>query len=203
MTESVGDFATLNDADIRDKLSVWLAREFAHDDSTVVYHEFVVPRPSARADVAVVNGKLSGFEIKSDLDTLARLPQQIPSYNAVFEHVTLVTTATHLQKALARIPAWWGVLLARPLKPLKLLRPARANKNLDVQRAMYLLSCAELQDISRRTNCTGISKARKADLITKLCQENSKDGLMRDIRDSLKSRIIQVDRRYRHNLADT
>jgi hypothetical protein len=203
VTKSVGNVAALNDADIRSRLTDWLSREFAHDGSTVVYHEFAVPRPSARADVAVVNGRLSGFEIKSDLDTFSRLPQQIASYSAVFERVTLVTTAGHLEKAIAYIPAWWGILVAHPNAPLSLIRPARMNREVDVKKAMYLLSCAELQEIAWSKDCAFSTKSRKSHLIDILCQAVSKTKLMEEIRVSLKNRFSQVDHRNRHSSADT
>lgn len=203
MTKNVGDVAALNDADIRGKLSEWLVDQFAHDHSTVVCHEFAVPRPSARADVAVINGRLSGFEIKSDHDSLSRLPQQIASYSAVFERVTLVTTAAHLNKATMHVPDWWGILVAHPTSPLRIIRDARMNRGLDIEKAMYLLSCAELRDIAKRRNCLPFAKSRKTQLIISLCEAVSERKLMGEIRSSLKNRLSQVDHQNRHILADS
>lgn len=203
MTKTEGSIAALNDADIRGRLSKWLVDQFAHDQSTVVCHEFSVPRPSARADVAVINGRLSGFEIKSDRDSLARLPQQVASYSAVFERVTLVTTAAHLKKATISVPEWWGILVAHPTLPLKMVRLARINRGLQIEKAMYLLTCAELQDIAKRRRCFDFVKMRKAQLITCLCQAVSETKLMGEIRSLLKRRLSQADRQSHHSLADS
>ncbi len=64
---------------------------------------------SVRIDVAVVNSVLRGFEIKSDRDTLARLPGQIEAYNAIFDEVTLVVGSKHFVDAFMLVPEWWGI----------------------------------------------------------------------------------------------
>ena len=63
--------------------------------------------------MAAVNGVMHGFEIKSDIDSLARLPHQTELYSSVFDKITLVVGATHLYHAFNIIPDWWGVLVAR------------------------------------------------------------------------------------------
>jgi len=40
---------------------------------------------SSRVDALLVADRISGFEIKSDLDSLARLPRQVLAYSAVVE----------------------------------------------------------------------------------------------------------------------
>lgn len=68
---------------------------------------------AARIDVAVVNGSLRGFEIKSDRDTLIRLPEQIHAYNTIFDQVTLVVGSKHFVDAFRMVPDWWGIETAR------------------------------------------------------------------------------------------
>ena len=77
----------------------------------MVIEEFVAGE--CRADVAVVNRALHGYEIKSDSDTLIRLPAQIASYNSVFDYVTLVAGERHLTEAEEACPDWWGIVRAR------------------------------------------------------------------------------------------
>lgn len=67
---------------------------------------------TVRIDVAVVNGTLRGFEIKSDRDTLDRLPDQIQAYNAIFDEVTLVVGSRHFVDAFKLVPEWWGIKTA-------------------------------------------------------------------------------------------
>lgn len=65
------------------------------------------------ADLAVLNGdSMAGYEIKSDGDTLARLPLQSSMYSKVFSFSYLVATNKHIDKALDIIPSHWGVIRA-------------------------------------------------------------------------------------------
>ncbi len=78
-----------------------------------VIPELGVWHGAARIDVAVVNGSLRGFEIKSDRDTLTRLPEQMHAYNSIFDQVTLVVGSKHFVDAFRMVPDWWGIETAR------------------------------------------------------------------------------------------
>jgi hypothetical protein len=67
---------------------------------------------TCRVDIAVVNGFLHGYEIKSDADTLERLPGQVSVYGAVLDRATLVVGEKHAAKARTYLPSWWGVKVA-------------------------------------------------------------------------------------------
>jgi hypothetical protein len=101
-----------SDRDIRTALYATELARFSADPHSLVVDELGVCQGEFRIDVAVVNGALHGWEIKSDRDTLARLPAQAQAYSRVFDTVTLVVGETHLEDALALVPAWWGVLVA-------------------------------------------------------------------------------------------
>jgi hypothetical protein len=55
-----------------------------------------------------------GYEIKSDRDTLARLPNQIAAYELCFDTMTMVVGKRHLAKCRATLPEWWGIWEAVP-----------------------------------------------------------------------------------------
>jgi len=78
---------------------------------TIVLDEFGLKNGEYRADIAVLNGKMIGYEIKTDSDTLDRLFGQIIAYNEVFDNVFIVTGPKHLDKVLKTVPYWWGVYL--------------------------------------------------------------------------------------------
>jgi hypothetical protein len=101
-----------NDAVIREALVDRLNHDYANSGHRII-PELGVWHGTARIDVAVVNGVLHGFEIKSDKDTLVRLHEQMEIYNSVFDKVTLVVGVTHLVDAFIKIPEWWGVETAR------------------------------------------------------------------------------------------
>src|SRR5690606_14415828 len=63
-------------------------------------------------DIAVLSTGFLGIEIKSDKDTLNRLPDQITDYNKVFDSMIIVLGKCHYDKAINMIPDWWGVWIA-------------------------------------------------------------------------------------------
>ena len=101
----------MNDRDVRKALKSELLRE--HESGTVMLEEMAIPLGATRIDVAIVNGMLQGYEIKSEQDTLARLTEQSTAYDAVFERLTLVVAERHLRRAVELVPEWWGIRVAR------------------------------------------------------------------------------------------
>lgn len=102
----------MRDRDVREALRRKVFAEHIRDPNTLVVEELGIAYGEARIDVAVVNGRLHGFEIKSDADTLHRLPTQMVLYSAVFDRVTLVVGNKHLVGSAALVPDWWGLKLA-------------------------------------------------------------------------------------------
>ncbi|TSD06298.1 MAG: hypothetical protein Greene07147_157 [Parcubacteria group bacterium Greene0714_7] len=95
-----------NDTIIREALVNRLSKDYPNYR---VLPELGIWHGAVRIDVAVVNGVLRGFEIKSDRDTLSRLPEQIHAYNAIFDQVTLIVGTKHFVDAFKMIPEWWGI----------------------------------------------------------------------------------------------
>jgi len=94
-------------------------------------HDLIVEEfgcKSARVDVAVINGFLHAYEIKSDSDSLDRLPSQIDAYQGVFEYLTLVCGRRLLERARTAIPKWWGLQKAEYRNGSLALQELRAPK---------------------------------------------------------------------------
>jgi hypothetical protein len=134
----------LRDPQIREPLHHWLLSAHADDlDSTEILHELKIPRPSARIDIAVINGEMCGFEIKSDVDSLARLARQERAFSAIFDRVSV-------DAARRTIPGWWGIIVAKPLGPdvsFSSKRMARENRNPNTAALLYMLTRQELIEI--------------------------------------------------------
>lgn len=136
----------MRDAEIRAALSDWIIAG-NHKSPTGLVHEFRIPRPSGRADVAVINGEVVGYEIKSDSDTLKRLPRQIKCFSALFDRVNLVTTTTHVVQARAVVPDWWGIVVVKPGLEPRTIRRARKNPVRKTDSLIHALSAPELQSV--------------------------------------------------------
>ncbi|MDR6218880.1 sce7726 family protein [Deinococcus soli (ex Cha et al. 2016)] len=106
-----GSSAVMSDVPIRAALDARLRRRAAPD--SLIIHEFGVYAGMHRVDVATLGEQLCGFEIKSDGDTLKRLPEQVRAYGMLFDRMTLVVGERHHDAALKLIPPWWGVIRAQ------------------------------------------------------------------------------------------
>ena len=129
----------VSDLDLRTLVKARLAPILQNTSAVVLIEELGLCRGQARVDLALVNGRLHGFEIKSDQDSLRRLPAQAKIYATVLERATLVTTVRHVDRALGILPRWWEVLVAKVtgLGHLTLNRVRRGRLNPDVDpRAM-------------------------------------------------------------------
>ena len=98
----------MRDCDIRSVLKIEI--EFAHP-CAAIFDEFPVCR-KGRADVVAVNAALRGYEIKSERDSLARLPLQIERYDCIFDFCTIVAAERHLKQAGKIVPEHWGIFVA-------------------------------------------------------------------------------------------
>ena len=104
--------STTRDCDIRLALEAKLVQEHGDETDTIIRHEVGICAGNRRIDMALVNGELAGYEIKSDMDTLARLSGQAEAYGSVLDRAILVTTERHLDSALTMLPDWWGIIVA-------------------------------------------------------------------------------------------
>lgn len=65
---------------------------------------------SCKADVVVLNGTSTAYEIKSERDSLCRLRNQIENYRQVFAAVNVVVSKSHLPEVLRIMPEDVGIL---------------------------------------------------------------------------------------------
>lgn len=86
------------DRDIRAYLYTTYLKKYEEDKDSWVVPEMGLCDHTARIDIGVINGQLVGYEIKSDRDTLTRLPNQLKIYNQVFDSITIVCGPKHLGK---------------------------------------------------------------------------------------------------------
>jgi hypothetical protein len=132
--------AVAHDHQLRALLKTHLSARVGADDLLV--DEFSLAYGVARADVALVNGHLEGFEIKAGKDTLGRLPGQIDAYGKVFEYSWVVTTERHLSDVRALVPKQWGLLVAVADvdgSRLQQVRKAQPNRRLEAEHLARLL----------------------------------------------------------------
>jgi hypothetical protein len=64
-----------------------------------------------KADVVILNGTASAYEIKSERDSLDRLQQQVESYRRVFATVNVITSFHHSQQVKSLVASDVGILV--------------------------------------------------------------------------------------------
>jgi hypothetical protein len=185
----------LRDGDIRAPLHRWLERAHADCPGTGIIHELKLPRGSARIDLAVINDELCGFEIKSDVDSLVRLPRQSRAFNAVFDQVWVVTTERHLAAALARIPEWWGVLTPstnRWRRAFRTERLAGSNPSPSGEAALQLLTRDEIIAALERRECAAGLRSKPRSYLIPAALERLSAATRDEVRAALKARARDI-----------
>lgn len=183
----------MRDIDVRIAVRDRLGREHADDPTTTIVEEMGIWGGAVRIDVAVINGELCGYELKSARDTLSRLPNQAALYSEVFDRVTLVTASNHLEEALDTVPRWWGVLVATPTKTrglhLRSRRAPRVNPAVDrLQIARLLWRSEAIEILSRGPNARGVKSASAERLAVMLSERLPLHDLRYEVRAKLKAR---------------
>lgn len=140
------------DADIRALLlhSFINVADYTSEEDTVIINEMDVCAGLARADVAVVNGKIHGYEIKSSQDNLERLPFQANFYNRVFNTMTIVASEHHIEKIEKIVPEWWSICSVAEKNGHLCIEDTRKgdlNKWIDYDRVAMLLWKDEMIDL--------------------------------------------------------
>lgn len=182
----------MRDGDIRRELAAFLRQQHAHDPDTLIRHEMGLCAGKRRIDVALLNGEISGYEIKSDEDTLVRLLGQADAYGRVLDRVTLVTTSRHLEKCIGLLPLWWGIMVASQdggRVALKTVREPGLNTGLDSFALTQLLWRDEaFEELRSRGLSKGLSKKARHYVWKALAQSVPIGELREIVRERVKAR---------------
>lgn len=160
---------------------------------TLVVEEFGTHFGQSRIDVAVVNGALWGYEIKSADDRLDRLPAQCEAYGSVFDFLTAVLAEKHVDRAERVVPHWWGIISARSTKTGRTVlterkRP-RQNREVSAETVASLLWRDELLSIlAEQGLAKGWTSATRAALAAGVAQALPLPELRSTVRSTLRAR---------------
>lgn len=183
----------MRDADIRKILhEVEMKRICALDPSTRVIDELGIFEGKFRIDVAVVNGYLHGYEIKSEEDNLLRLESQQSAYNKVFDKLTLVADEHHVEEAMKVVPSFWGLMVAgmrNGVAYVDEIWSPRLNPEVDPYAICQLLWKEEaMSALASRKLSAGLWTARRRVLWETLTSSIELNELKEIVRDTLKNR---------------
>ncbi len=183
----------MNDAQIRESFHRKRLRRYHEDPDTLVVDELGLKHGRCRADITVINGHLIGYEIKSDVDSLRRLDEQIKNYSDVFDRATLVVGENHLPKAQKLIPEWWGIICAtegrRESVHFETVSTAKINPSVDDFSVAQLLWRNEAQEVLVKLGFTGkLLRQKRSDLYRALVDSLGSHNIRNTVRECLKNR---------------
>lgn len=139
------------DSDIRVAFHAKYLRRAKSRPGTLVVDELGLAHAKSRVDVAVIGDCVHGYEIKSDRDTLDRLPLQLETYRRSLQKVTIVAAQKHISRVLASVPEWCGVIAVstgpRGGMCFAVLRNARKNPEAEGVMLAHLLWRTEVVQV--------------------------------------------------------
>jgi hypothetical protein len=103
------------------------------------------------ADVVVLNGTTTAYEVKTDLDSFDRLGAQLDDYLSCFEHVYVVTSTARSAAATRLTPPEVGVIALKSDGALSTVRPSTGGlQRIQQDRLFELLRQGEAESVLRR-----------------------------------------------------
>ncbi len=160
----------------------------------MIIEELGLCRGTVRVDIAVVNGTLKGYEIKSARDTLTRLSAQATAYNRIFDTMSIVVAERHLRAAAAIIPEWWGIQVATTHEAasslmIEHLRGELPNTAVDPESLVQLLWRDEVLSLLDQRNAARSLKNKPRRVLWEALAKTVPLSELKDmVRDCLKSR---------------
>lgn len=170
----------------------YIATLKSEDKDTLLVEEFSLSSCDTRIDLAIFNGSIHGFEIKSDKDTLERLPHQAISYEKVFGYLYIVVGEKYASKVCEMLPDYWGVFIANKNKGivrLERIRKPKKNNNQDPTTMANMLWRKEVLDILEKYNLAkGIRSKPRSVLCEALSRALDLIDLEKEVRFAIKAR---------------
>jgi hypothetical protein len=142
-------------------------------------------------DVTVLNGRIDGYEIKSDRDRLDRLERQLVQYIPIYDRLTVVTTERHRDAVAGAVPEWCGILVAGIVGDHVALfteREPTENPQWDVRSVLFLLWQTETRQLARKYGVSYSSATSKGITQARLAEAVSSEILRAEVIDVLKLR---------------
>ncbi|MFC2777396.1 MAG: sce7726 family protein [Pauljensenia sp.] len=155
---------------------------------------------SSLADLVVLNGTSTVYEIKSERDTFKRLASQIINYSKVFERTYVVTSTTKLRSLEHDLPEHVGIITLSRNYTLQTVREATTNWELvdpiAISRAMTIPeACTALKYLSLPAPNVPNMLIRRAidDAFRRVDTQSCSQAFIATLKNSRKPPVTQAD----------
>lgn len=141
-------------------------------DATGIGYVDEVTFGDRRIDMAaMLDGVLTGIEIKSAKDSLKRLPGQKRRFRSRFRQLVMVTEQNHLAGVLAGLPPWWGIWVASEADGVVTLDYLRAPRDPQKAQAYLLAQALWLAELETELGLKPGGSLRKPELVELLVEQ--------------------------------
>ena len=156
----------------------------------ILLHEFTFMSNNTIADILdVTSDKITSYEIKSDYDSYARLPNQIIGYNSVCSFKYIVIGASKESSIYNHIPDDYGIIVASSINnkiELTTIRKPIENKNIQVEPMIEWLPSTIIKSIAKAQPIILAKYDNKKTQVNK----TPKHVLIQDILSNMRHQII-------------
>ena len=171
-----------------------LSKQCSDESETVFIEELGICQGRTRIDVAVINGAFHGYEIKSDRDSLRRLPGQVKMYNKVVDKATLVVGQRHLDDSMALVSDWWGIIQVETDRREIRFRTIREGSNNPHIEATALVQLLWREDaiglLDERGAAHGVRSKPRRVLWDRICEQFNVEEIALAVRAKLMDRSM-------------
>ncbi|OYD41175.1 sce7726 family protein [Sphingobacterium cellulitidis] len=181
----------MKDPEIRQVFKNIELKKYLNDSNCKVIDELDLSVAKARIDIAVLNGSMYGYEIKSASDTLNRLQSQVDAYSKIFDYLSIITEEKYIKKIQSTIPNWIGIYLCEEESNKCTIKRIRAPKKNKLKEGFYLAKLLwreELIDCLNIYNIPFNKKDRNWILCEIISNNLNIDTLSDYVRESIKLR---------------
>ena len=174
------------DKDIREPLFDYLDERYG---KVRIIEEKVIH--GSRADVlAITEGAVLGFEIKSDNDTYARLKTQIKDYESFCDRCYVVVGESHIHVA-EYVPEYWGIIVVNEENVI-VDRDASPCPKFKINNQLDILWRNELLNIQLKEGIPKLMNKRRREIYKRLIDTAGEPVIKADICEQLFERDYTV-----------
>ena len=174
------------DKDIREPLFDYLDARYG---KVRVIEEKEIHR--SRADVlAIVDGAIIGFEIKSDSDSYARLKTQVKDYDKFCDKCYVVVGESHIHVA-EHIPEYWGIIVVNQENVI-VDRDADLCPKVKLRNQLDMLWRNELLNIQLKEGLPKLARWKRIDIYKRLIETAGEPTIKADVIEQLFERDYTI-----------
>ncbi len=145
----------------------------------------------SRADVlAVTEGEILGFEIKSDSDSYTRLKTQIKDYESFCDRCYIVVGESHIHVE-SHVPDYWGIIFVNDENVI-VERDADICPKVDINNQLSILWRNELLNIQLKEGLPKLRNIRRKDIYKRLVERCGIEQIKFDLTEQLFERDYTI-----------